>query len=275
MSEDHRPQVHATSIEGFALCAENWRRRFIEGERRPKGLSAHAGQGVDLSVKANLRHIMEAGESLPVEQIESIARDGFTVSLDREGALYLPDEIELGAEKANGAAIDKAVRLSVLHAQELAPKLRPTHLDWSWSLEIEGASFDLVGTADIREAGMIRDVKSTGKSPDKTGAETSLQLTTYAMAVAAIDGEETSRVALDTLVDLKTPKLVVLESTRSAEDFGSVLSRLEVIEAAKAAGLFPPASAGHWKCSANYCEYFSDCRYVRRPVSISVPGGAK
>jgi len=269
-----KPQLHATSIATFSRCGEQFRRRYVEGERQPPGIAAHVGSGVDASVTANLTQKIHDGTLLSEEQVQDLARDGFRRALERDGAMLSDEERELGEEAVAGQAADKAVRLASLHHGELAPTIVPTSVQWPWSLELTDYAFELVGTADVREAGRIRDTKTSAKSPTADAADKSLQLTAYAMAATVIDGE-TPEVTLDYLVDLKTPKTAVLSSTRSEGDFAALLNRVEVIHDAMEAGVFPPADPDSWMCSPKFCGYYKSCRYVRRPVQIAVKGGSK
>lgn len=240
----------------------------------PPGIAAHVGSGVDLAVTANLAQKIQDGTLLSAEAVKDLARDGFQAALQRDGAMLSEEEIERGEDVVAGEAADKAVRLAALHHAELAPAINPVSVQWPWSLELADYDLELVGTADIREAGMIRDTKTTAKSPSADAADKSIQLTAYAMAATVIDGQ-TPEVTLDYLVDLRTPKTAVLSSKRDENDFAALLNRVAVINDAIKAEVFPPADPDSWMCSKRFCGFWSTCRYVRRPVQIAVKGGAR
>lgn len=269
-----KPQLHATSVATFSRCGEQFRRRYIEGERMPPGIAAHVGSGVDLAVTANLTQKIQDGTLLSAEAVKDLAREGFQAALDRDGVLYSEEEAERGEDVVAGEAADKAVRLADLHHAELAPVIEPVAVQWPWSLALADYDLELVGTADVREDGRIRDTKTSAKSPTADAADKSLQLTAYAMAATVIEGR-TPEVSLDYLVDLKTPKTVVLSSTRTDSDFAALLNRVAVIDDAITAGIFPPADPDSWMCSKRFCGFWSTCRYVRRPTQFGVRGGSK
>ena len=270
----NKPQLHATSVATFSRCGEQFRRRYLEGERMPPGIAAHVGSGVDHSVTANLTQKIQDGTLLSAEEVRDLARDGFQRALERDGAMLSEEELERGEAAVAGDAADKAVRLASLHHAELAPTIQPVAIQWPWSLELADYDLELVGTADIREDGRIRDTKTTGKSPSADAADKSIQLTAYAMAATVIDGR-TPEVTLDYLVDLKTPKTAVLSSTRDENDFAALLNRVSVINDAITAEVFPPADPDSWMCSKRFCGFYGTCRFVRRPTQFGARGGAR
>ena len=145
-------------------------------------------------------------------------------------------------------------------------------MERSWVLDIEGLGIQLAGKTDIQEFDYIRDTKTSSKSPVRTLADESLQLSVYALAARQIDGVMPENVALDYLV--QTPKrgdqkLVTLEAKRSEESLKPVLARLEVMDRIISSGMFTPAPVNAWWCSRGFCDFWSDCRYASHPVSVT------
>jgi hypothetical protein len=99
------------------------------------------------------------------------------------------NEKEIGRESAINEAREKAIRLTRLHAMTFAPTIEPIYLQRSLSMTLPGYPFDIGGVLDIQEADRVRDTKTSGKTPNKTVAETSDQLTVYAMLVMFNDGK--------------------------------------------------------------------------------------
>ena len=181
------------------------------------------------------------------------------------------DEVVRGIKAVRGDAVDKAVRLSRLHAEEKAPGISPTHVERSWAIEVPGYPFDLVGQLDVQEGReRVRDTKTSGKSPNEDAAEKSIQLTAYAMAVQVIDGQAPEKVALDYLVDTKTPKAVTLESTRGPEDYTAFIARVDSVARAMQTGTFVPVEPTHWCCAPKWCGYHATCRFVRHPKQFAL-----
>lgn len=238
----------------------------------PPSSFIHVGRAVDTAANVNLKTKIDTETLLPTEQVLDIARDTTRHWFSVDGVTLTPDDPP--SEKAAAdKAVDKAVRLAKLHSEELAPTLRPQHVQRSWTMEIVGCSFDLVGTRDLDEVdGSVHDLKTKKKSPTAREAELSDQGTLYTLSRMVIDGVKPPvRFVLDSMVDLKSgPKVVIQESTRSEADFRVLANRLEAAERVINSGAFTPARQTDWWCSLTYCGYATICPYFRRPVSVAV-----
>ena len=263
--------ISQTRLGMLSRCGEQFRRRYIEGERMAPAVAMLVGRAVDQSVNANLESKIETGALLPSEAVQDLARDSLTTEWRSEEVELSEEEAEKGTKAVRGEAIDKSIRLAVLHHAAIAPDLEPTSVQRKFRARIKGESnIILTGVLDVEEKSVVRDTKTSGKSPQKNAADLSLQLTMYALAVLVETGEAPETVALDYLVDLKTPKAVTQTSTRGQEDFRVLLSRIEAFARVVQAGAFAPASPDDWICSPKWCGYHSTCPYARRPVVVPV-----
>jgi hypothetical protein len=271
-TKDGRPQLHFSGLDKLWECGEKFRRIYLELDSLPKGTYVAVGSGVDTAVNRNLEQYILDQTLLSLEEIEDIARSAADFELRNNDIVYDADEKELGAEKANAEAIEKAARLAVLHAKDVAPHLRPTAVQRKWSLEIPGIPFDLVGTIDVQEGSQsIRDTKTSGKSPSEGIADRSEQLSIYALAVRTLDGRVPDLVALDYLIDNKKPVAKTYTSTRDDDDFQVVLARVENAADVIQKGAFTPARPTDWQCSLKWCGFFRSCKYAKRPKSAAIP----
>lgn len=264
-------QLHVSGLNMLSRCGEQFRFRHIEGIKTPPNVSLAIGSAVDESVTRNLTSKIDTGTLLDPAEVKDIARDALTRQwLDVEPNA---EDAEEGMESGRDAAVDASVSLAELHHKIAAPTFAPTHVQRSWVLDIQGLPIQLVGTIDIQEGlTSIRDTKTSGKSPNKSTAETSLQLTTYALAVRQHDGAAPEKVVLDYLV--RTPKrhdtkLVQLESRRTDADFPHLLERVYQASRVLESGLFTPAPLDAWWCSRTWCGYWDRCKYAARPVSVA------
>ena len=265
MSE--KPHLSISQLNMLSFCGEQYRRRYVLGEKRPPGVSLLVGSSVDGSVNANLGNKIINNELLPVEQVLDIARDTLNHEWERGEVALDEKEKALGTKQTRENAVDKAVRLSELHATKLAPFINPTHVQRKWEIELDGYPVDLMGFIDVQEGSKaIRDTKTSGKSPAKNAADTSDQLTIYAMAAYVLDGKIPDKLTLDYLVDLKTPKESIIETTRTVEDFKPLLARIENACTVLEKGAFVPARQDNSLCSPKWCGYFADCRYTRKTI---------
>lgn len=265
-------QLHVSGLTLLSKCGIAFERRYIRGEKSAPSVSAAIGLAVDASANADLQSDIDHGELLPEEQVKDLAYD----SLIREWSAVEAsgeDEDE-GLEFDKDKAIDRSVKMAEFHHRIVAPQVHPTHVQRSWTLDVRGLDVQLAGTID-RQRGTewVKDLKTSAKSPVKTLADQSLQLTTYALAVMAHDGKIPRTVGLDYLV--MTPrrgeqKLIQLESTRTKESFSPLLERVYQADRLIKAGVFAPAPVDSWVCSKKFCSYWTTCKFAVRPVSVAI-----
>ncbi len=150
------------------------------------------------------------------------------------------------------------------------------------SIQAEIEIIQIAGEIDIQEIvdgrTALRDSKTASKSPVKTLAADSLQLSAYALAVRQLDGEDKlpMKVSLDYIVQTPAKKLnryVQLSSARDVASLAPVLARVEVMAGIIKSGNFTPAPVDSWYCSARWCDYHSVCKYAAHPVTVAEPAG--
>ncbi len=250
----------------LSRCGEQFRRRYVEGEVIPPGVALIVGIATHRIAAKTLTRKME-GLATTVEQAADEARDA--LNAEWEKGVRLDDEERAEPEaRVRGGAVAKAVILAALHARLLAPRIQPTHVERKWSLALPGFPLDFVGTLDVQEGDSVRDLKTAGKSPPKSAALLSDQLTAYALAVSILDGMRPARVILDYLVDLKSgPSLVTQESERTRADFQVLVARVEQACRVIEKGAFTPARQTDWACSRQFCGYADTCPYFRGRIT--------
>ena len=266
--ESEKPTLHQSQIGMLSRCGLQYQYRYVEGKLRPPGVAMVVGTATHRAVEENLENKIHHGELLSQEEVESLASDAFD-------ATWLGDEPELsdlekeaGKKATKGVAKDKAVQLSSLHHSDIAPILTPETVEEKFRLELIGRPVDLAGTIDIVEKDgdsyVVRDTKTSGKTPSADTADRSTQLTMYALAVESSRGKRPEKVTLDYLVKLKKPKSVVLESTRGDEDYQMLMKLVDASSKVIEAGAFMPAPQDAWWCSNRWCGYWNICPYGAR-----------
>ena len=268
-------QLHVSSMESLARCGIAYERRNIRGERIPPSARMVVGTAVDRSARASVGsrisdHPGVAPLALPLDEAQTIARDALVH--EWENGVRLTEDDKDDEITTKDKAIDTSVSLARLHYEQVAPKLRPSHVARKFVLDVPTLSIQLAGEIDIQEGfASIRDTKTSGKSPSKDLAHESLQLSGYALAVRQLDGRAPQKVVLDYLVQTpkrKETKLVQLESVRHDEHLEPVIQRLAVMDKIIGSGLFTPAPIGAWWCARKYCGFWETCPYAARPVSV-------
>lgn len=260
-----KPQLHSSQLSTLTVCGEQYRRRYIEGEIVPPSSALLIGTATHGSVEKNLRHkVQTGGELLAIDEVKSIAADTFSSQWDN-GVRLDDEEVELGEKVVRGQTLDTVVGLAALHATDLAPEIQPVsenHIERKFVVELTGFPFDLAGKIDIQEEKRIRDTKTASKTPTQGDADGSEQLTMYALGAHVIDKLPMPvEVRLDSLVKTKTPKAVSVSSVRTDDNVTRLLRRIERAAEVIEKGMFMPASAGDWRCSARYCGYAHSCPF--------------
>jgi hypothetical protein len=119
---DGQPLQHLShsSYSRFVLCPEDWRRRYILGERTAPTGSMFLGRQVDDAITLYYRHILEHGEGLSVDQVKDAFWDGWNAAAEAEREqLGIAWEADLREERAFKLGLD-AVELTF---SELIPHL--------------------------------------------------------------------------------------------------------------------------------------------------------
>ena len=258
-------RLSISQMDTLTKCGVQYEKRYIKRIASPFGISLYVGDAVDYAVTLNLESKMQTGDLLPMEAVEEAASRKYDRRVSEAEEIALKDdEKEIGRDAAIAQGRSKAIRLANLHAIELAPSINPTHLQRSLNLELPGYPFDIGGVLDIQEADCVRDTKTAGKSPTKTIADTSDQLTVYGMLVLFNDGAIPPRLCLDYLVDNKKPIAKSIYTERTEDDFNVLLRRIDVACRSIESGIFLPARQSDWWCSESACGYWNQCEYVRR-----------
>ena len=123
----------------------------------------------------------------------------------------------------------------------------------------------------VKEMSVIRDTKTSRKSPSQDMAQKSHQLDAYSVAHNVLYDKLPDAVKLDYLVDLKAGvKTMTLDSTRDMDDAQKYMNRLVAGVIQIQSGNFVPAPDVAWYCSAVWCAYHSKCSFVKH-TETSVP----
>jgi hypothetical protein len=271
-----RIQLHPTSMELLSKCGIAFERRYLNNERSPHSARSAIGTAVDRSVGSNLTEKKNTAHLLPLEAVKDIARDALVRVWDGADGepVRVTEEDQEDALSNRDKAIDASVDLAGFHHDEVAPLIEPVHIARKWVLDIEGLDLQLAGEIDIQTPNAIRDTKTSGKSPVKTLAHESMQLTAYAMAANVVDGIIPSELVLDYVVRTakrQDLKYVPLTTIRTAEHFGPLLARIQKMAEIIQTGQFTPAPPSAWYCSSRYCSFWNTCPYASKPVSIALP----
>jgi hypothetical protein len=257
-----KPHISHTQLDMFWRCGEQYRRRYVEGERLPPGIAIMLGGGVHKGAEHNFRQKIESRRDLPANEIVDAAVAGFEA--DFAGGFSLTDdEADRGIKAVLGEAKDKLVQLALCHAVEQAPDYQPVAVEHATRIVFPAATHDLLAITDLRDdVRRVTDFKTAARKMPEDAVHTSVQLTIYAAAFQVDTGSPPQEVRLDVVTKTKTPQRQLLRSERTRADMQALLNRVNVTLATINAGNFPPASPGSWVCSPKWCGYWATCPFV-------------
>lgn len=253
--------LSVSQLDMFTRCGEQYRRRYIEGEVVPPGISARIGSGVHKAAEANWREKMRTGKDMPLDAVLDCAAQAYDKSL-QDGVFFAPDELP-GATLAMAEGKDTAVSLATLFRQDLAPSVMPALVEEKIVLDLPGVDLPIVTILDLYTADKsLRDLKTSGKKWSEDKAHASNQPTAYREAIRQATGEYPAELLFDVLVSTKTPGLQTLTTRRNEQDTAILARKFQIMCASIGAGIFPPAQPDHWCCSMKFCGYFFTCPHI-------------
>jgi hypothetical protein len=252
--------IHQSHLVMFLRCPQQFKRRYMDGEIIPPGISARRGSGVHKAAEINHVQKVSSREDLPVDTLQDAARDEY-VRLVRDEGVFIPKDQVSEKDKLLAAGLDASTRLAKLYRETLAPQIQPILAEQFLTMDA-GLDLPLAGTIDVlTDKNTLPDLKTADKSKNQSDADNSLQLTFYAGLVANYTGQWPWEVSLEILVNSKEPKLQSLKTQRGPEHWQNLMLRVQLMIQQINVGIFPPCDPGAWTCSEKFCGYYKSCRY--------------
>jgi hypothetical protein len=280
---DGQPLSHLShsSYNRFILCPEDWRRRYILGEKTAPSGAMFLGRQVDDAITLYYRHILDHGECLSVDQLKDAFWDGWKAAAEAEREhLGIAWETDMREDRAFRLGLD-AVELTfsqliphlgepVAVQRRLEYTLAPG-LEWSvlCYLDLETRRPD----ADaLLPAVVDYKVKTTPLSQFK--ADHDFQAPIY-LAGRWLEGDPAAEFSFAQIAKpgprRKEMAASIVTTTRSIGQLRGALARIaqvarQIVAYYERFGPDEPwgfADPTGWKCSARYCEAWECC-----------PGGA-
>ena len=280
---DGQPLQHLShsSYNRFVLCPEDWRRRYILGEKTAATGSMFLGRQVDDAITLYYRHILDHGEHLSVDQVKDAFWDGWKAAAEAEceqlGIAWETDLREDSAVKLGLDAIDVTFRELIPHLGEPVAVQRQVEytlapgLQWSvlCYLDLETRRAD---AGALLPAVIDYKVKTTPLTQHK--ADHDFQPAVY-LAGRWLEGDPAAQFCFAQIAKpgprRKQIGASIVTTSRSTGQLRGALARIaqvarQIVACYERFGPDEPwgfADPGGWKCSERYCEAWGRC-----------PGGA-
>jgi hypothetical protein len=276
---DGQPLRHLShsSYNRFALCPEDWRRRYMLGERVAPTGSMFLGRRVDDTIGLYYQRILDHGERLELEQLKDAYRDGWRADEQAERErLGISWEQELHPDHAfrlGLAALELTFAQLIPQLGEPAAVQRRLEytlapgLEWSvlcyLDLETRRGEGDAVVPAVVDYK-----VKTTPLTQFK--ADHDFQPAVY-LAGRWLEGDPAAEFSFAQIGKpgprRKQMSASLVSTSRTVGQLRGALARIaqvarQIVACYERFGPQEPwgfADPGGWKCSARYCEAWGRC----------------
>ena len=250
-----------SSVDTFFRCGEQWKRRYVDGDKRPPGIAAHIGSGVHGAAEHNHLQKIQTRRDEPLDVLQDKARDSF-LSRFEEGVHIGPDD-DASPAKLRTDGIDAATKLTKLYRDQAAPNIWPYLVEEKVYLELDSLPIPVLGILDLAtEDGSVLDLKTTGRKWSQAQADHNTAMSVYPTLYQALTGEYPARLGFEVFVNKKSPEHQQLSVFKTSEDFDLFVHRAQIALDMIALGIFPPAQPGAWNCSSRFCGYWDDCPHI-------------
>ena len=257
--------MSASSLGMGLRCMEQFRQRYILGNKIPPGFAAHVGSGVHRGAEVDLRAKIATGEDVPVDMVEDAAADGYRERLRNDG-VFVPREERSRAKLDAADGLDRAVRLARAWRLDVAPDVQPAMVEQRIEADGDGPD-DLpwLGYLDLIDAdGRVVDWKTANRRWAKGREHDEVQATVYRHLVRTFTGREPAALRYVVLYESKSKGVQAdtRDTERTDDDWRVVQARARLVVAQARAGIFPPAAPGSWNCSPRWCGFWGSCPHI-------------
>lgn len=258
MKQDH---ISFTQLNTYLRCGEQYRRRYIQGDKIPPSGSMVRGRVAHKSEEVNFKQKIETNIDLPIEEV----KDYFSDQWEQSKYEIVWAEDELNGEsptKIEGKFKDVGISLVEVYHRELAPSAIPVAVEDPFIIEFQGGYPNLTGIIDrIDEGDQIVDLKFVGKSPSVDDLAKDIQITAYNYGYFYTRKKPPSLLRKEYAIATKIPKTAIQETEpRDADTLNRFLMRLETAMIGIEKGTFLPASHGWWGCGKKWCGFWDSCK---------------
>jgi len=254
--------ISPSQIDMFNRCAEQYRRRYILGEKIPPGVSLLRGASVHKGIEENNKYKLTNKEDLPERSILELIDFHFDDYKNRSGYVLTREEESIGASKVLGEAKDMAIAMGKVYYKDSAPNVMPELVESK--VEIEFPKIKLIGILDLADDKQRVIEYKTGKRWTQGRADKSFQLSFYGMAYKVLKGIYPRELIIGNFINNKKPVYSEISTQRDENDCKVLYNRINTVLDAIQKGVFTPCSSDSWQCSEQYCGFALTCPYYNK-----------
>lgn len=260
--------ISPSQILMYFRCGEQYRRRYVEGEKKPPGIKAICGKAVHYGTEVNYTQKLTTRENLPLATVKAATADGFDASINETGVDLTNEEEGRGLAITLGGAKDAAVAMAEAYHTKIATSIQPLMVEKEITFTTDGVGKKLTGRVDlVTEDEVVCDIKTGARARSETDAQRDLQLTWYSVAYRALTGNRPKAVEFHNINPGKLgAKTSIVRSTRTAQDEEILGNYIQTALIGIARDFFPPANPQSFWCSQKYCGYAKTCKFFTKGV---------
>lgn len=243
-----KPHISQSALKTYMRCPMQWYYRYIEEVPAPLKIEMALGSAVHKALEHNFRQKIESGSDLSVDEVQERFSSSFVKSSEN---LPPADKKKVGKFKDQGA------ELISLYMENSAPEIQPAMVEQEVRLPFN-QDVDFLGYIDLVDSkGLLIDFKVSKKRINAFSVEADLQLSAYAWAYRVLTGRQESGVAIDQMLNTKTPDVERITSRRTDEHLLRFIRITENVLKSIRLGIFYPVD-NPMICS--WCPYSEVCR---------------
>jgi hypothetical protein len=153
--------LSASSIAMYQRCREQWRRRYVLGERERPGAALVWGSADHFAHEQNFTQKIASGEDLPADDVKVAFAEGFDQAVARNGG---ESEVVWDDDKP-GALKDAGTLLVAVYHETVSPLVQPTAVEEKFTVELPGVPVPVVGRMDVLTAAAAIERKTARQKP--------------------------------------------------------------------------------------------------------------
>lgn len=252
-----------SSINSWLMCGANWKFHYLDKIKTPTSPALVFGSAFHNTVEG----FIAANHQNSIETLWLEKWNEQTTTINEAGEVAPRTDIDWGADTPEYHC-NEGLRLltnpeiyngilSIKAGQDEAG----IQVERKIELNVPGVPIPIIGYIDIITAdGVPGDFKTSSKSWSEDKAEGEIQTLFYLaamnqMGIATPDWMFRHYIFVKT----KTPKFQMMEHSHNPNQLMWLFKMIANVWKGIDAGVYPE-NPGSWKCSPNWCEYWSMCR---------------
>jgi hypothetical protein len=248
-----------SGASGYLACGFKWFARHVLHLPDPPTGALTMGSAVHAAINANFEQKIETKRDLPPAGVKAVYDEAWSLMVKGEyparyegGKPSLPTEFRDDEDPAELKKLGETLTLKYL--DEACPEIEPQAVEFNVTGSINGVR--VRGYIDLLDAqGCVIDLKTAARTPSEISSDYRFQVATYRQLLGGI---VTGEARVDTLVKIKTPKLVQIGCTIDQSDVTAVEQLYPVVQRGIRGGFFAP-NRSHYLCSRKYCGFWREC----------------